>query len=321
MHRRAAHLCLLVAAGCTAPLHDSWEVTQPARAGVTTRAIRAAPGAEVTSRDLPPPRTDPEAVAHDLEVTLLRFTARRRALSRERHGPRGRWPAPLSAAWRDVVRELEVAFAATDALPGRVLVQTRVTLEAELELSARQHGAAPADIERRVRMIYARVARQLQARRTRCATPGAPGCERAPARPRGPFVFPVSPVVVTSPYGYRRDPILGARRVRFHAGVDLGGRRGDVVVAAAPGRVVAAGWQGGHGRTVTVQHAGGYVTRYAHLSRILVTLHSEVDAGSPVGLMGSTGRSTGPHLHFEIRRGSVPIDPLQVLGRPGYATR
>ena len=97
------------------------------------------------------------------------------------------------------------------------------------------------------------------------------------------------------------------------------GQRGDLVVSAQNGRVIEAGWKGGHGRSVTVQHAGGYVTRYAHLARILVKVNDNLDAGSPVGLMGSSGRSTGPHLHFEVKRGAVPLDPLEVLAGPAHS--
>lgn len=266
--------------------------------------------------DLAAARLDPDALAHHLEVTLLRFTARRRALSAEAPARAG-WPVALVRAWQGVLTELERGLSADGVvLPSRLLVQARVTVEAELELSERRHGRAPEALATRVTGVYVGVARQMRAQR---------GRPRVRARPSGDlvFVWPVAPVVVTSPFGFRRDPILGEDRVRFHAGVDLGGRRGDVVVAAGPGKVIGAGWLGGHGRTVTVQHVGGYVTRYAHLSRILVPMHGEVDAGSPIGLVGSSGRSTGPHLHFEVRRGSVPIDPLELVGVFGgpYANR
>ncbi|MCA9551453.1 MAG: M23 family metallopeptidase [Myxococcales bacterium] len=253
----------------------------------------------------PPTSPDPEVVAHDLELTLLRFTARRRALSQELGESSGAWPAPMVQAWDDVLADVERALGAA-LLPRRLLVQVRVTLEAELELTQRRHGAGAPALATRVRQIYTQVALQL-----RRSFPEPERRARAAGDAR--FSWPVSPQIVSSAFGFRRDPILGARRVRFHAGLDLAGRQGDIVSAAGTGRVVQAGWQGGHGRVVTVQHPGGFVSRYAHLSRILVPVGALVDPGSPVGLMGSSGRSTGPHLHFEIYRGSVPVDPLEVL--------
>src|SRR5262249_42472210 len=127
------------------------------------------------------------------------------------------------------------------------------------------------------------------------------------------LAWPLAPVIVTSPFGYRRDPILGRTSVRFHAGVDLGGSPGDLVHAAGSGRVLSSGWLGGHGRAIIIQHPGGYQTVYAHLRQILIPMGSEVDAGSPIGFVGNSGRSTGPHLHFEVRHGGVPLDPLDVI--------
>jgi|GEM_PF-1380266 len=255
-----------------------------------------------------PPPVDPEQVAHDLEMALLRFTARRRAVSAESGASGSRWPRTLTQTWRSILRTLEAGFASTPhPMPGRLLIQTRVTLEAELELCARQHGPTPKEVKARVQAIWLTVAQQMRARRPRRA-PDSRTSSGAIA-----LTWPVSPIVVTSPFGFRRDPILGSQQVRFHAGLDLGGRRGDIVLAAGSGKVTGARWQGGHGRTITVQHAGGYSTRYAHLARMLVSVGVEVEAGQAIGLMGSTGRSTGPHLHFEVMRGSVPVDPFEVL--------
>lgn len=298
---------LLVSACATTPTQTTWD--QDLLEGVTAEAgARPRPQAERAGlpRALlaPPEAPDPDVVAHDLVLALLRFTARRRALTAELGASTGPWPPPLAQAWDEVVGDAERALTLA-LLPRGALIQTRVTLEAELELTQRSHGAAPEGLEPRVRQLYLQVALQLR------RAPASPGRARREGGVR--FQWPVSPQIVSSAFGFRRDPILGARRVRFHAGVDLAGRRGDVISAAGPGRVVAAGWQGGHGRCVMVQHPGGFLTRYAHLSRILVPVGALVDPGSPVGLMGSTGRSTGPHLHFEVYRGSVPIDPLEVL--------
>jgi murein DD-endopeptidase MepM/ murein hydrolase activator NlpD len=112
---------------------------------------------------------------------------------------------------------------------------------------------------------------------------------------------------VTSGFGMRTHPLTGQRR--FHAGLDLAAPSGTPIRAAAAGQVVAAGTQGGYGLTVDIRHGNGSVTRYAHQSRLLVRSGQVVAAGQVIGLVGSTGYSTGPHLHFEVRTSAGPIDP------------
>jgi murein DD-endopeptidase MepM/ murein hydrolase activator NlpD len=120
---------------------------------------------------------------------------------------------------------------------------------------------------------------------------------------------------VSSPFGYRSDPFSGARR--FHAGVDIAAAYGREVPSAGPGRVVYSGAQGGYGNTVVVEHAGGVLTRYAHLSSIQVDVGASVDAGTVVGRVGSTGRSTGPHLHFEVLQNGQPVNPAVAATKYG----
>lgn len=112
---------------------------------------------------------------------------------------------------------------------------------------------------------------------------------------------------MTSPFGRRVHPIL--RYVRMHQGIDFGAPYGAPIVAAASGQVVLAGWDGGYGRAVKVSHGGGLLTRYGHMSRIAVTPGQQVAAGQVIGYVGSTGMSTGPHLHYELHRNGVQIDP------------
>ncbi len=305
-------LCLASAlAACQSGGGTTWE--QDRNEGVSDHLrVKTVPARKVPTHIWTKSRADadPIEVGHHLELELLQFTARRRAVSRST--PKKLWGLPLVHAWNGILGALETGFeSTTEPLPSRLLIQARVTLEAEQELTERRHGPAPRDIHRRVRALWGVIATQLRAQRPQPPAPTDPG------RVAGGFTWPVSPIVVTSPFGFRRDPILGARKVRFHAGLDLGGRRGDVVLAAATGKIVGAAWQGGHGRTVTIQHPGGYSTRYAHLSRILVSLGTMVDAGDAIALMGSTGRSTGPHLHFEVRKGSVPLDPFEVMRAHG----
>lgn len=117
---------------------------------------------------------------------------------------------------------------------------------------------------------------------------------------------------LSSRFGRRGDPF---RRVAaIHYGVDIPGRMGTPVLASAPGVVRFAGAAGSYGEMVEIDHDGALATRYAHLSRILVRPGTRVEQGQPVALMGSTGRSTGSHLHFEVRVGGRAVDPLAYLG-------
>jgi len=115
---------------------------------------------------------------------------------------------------------------------------------------------------------------------------------------------------ITSYFGNRYHPIL--HFTRFHAGIDIGAGWGSPIVAAADGKVVAAGWSGGYGREVRIGHPGGLMTLYGHMSSIIASEGSFVRAGQVIGYVGSSGLSTGPHLHFEVRRSGVPVNPLAV---------
>ncbi len=126
------------------------------------------------------------------------------------------------------------------------------------------------------------------------------------------FVYPLStPTPVGSPFGWRVHPISGKKRL--HAGMDFAAPEGAPVVAATGGRVVSAGWLGGYGKTIVIEHDGRLQTRYAHLSNITVQPGQELQAGTLIGAVGTTGRSTGPHLHFEMLvstpDGWIAIDP------------
>lgn len=115
---------------------------------------------------------------------------------------------------------------------------------------------------------------------------------------------------ITSYFGNRYHPIL--HFTRFHAGVDIGAGWGSPIVAAADGQVAAAGWAGGYGREVQIAHGGGLVSLYGHMSEIVAQPGSFVRRGQLIGYVGSSGLSTGPHLHFEVRMGGTPVNPLGV---------
>ena len=118
---------------------------------------------------------------------------------------------------------------------------------------------------------------------------------------------------ISSNFGYRKDPFTGRRA--FHPGLDLAPGYGASVYAAMSGRVTFAGYMGGYGKLVVIRHNGGYTTRYGHMSRILVRKGSYVSQGKQIGKVGNTGRSTGAHLHFEIRKNGKPQNPRKVLNR------
>ena len=146
---------------------------------------------------------------------------------------------------------------------------------------------------------------------------------RAEQRVEG-FEQPVRGGRITSGFGYRMHPILGFGR--FHDGLDIGAHWGSPVFAAADGLVTGAGWSGGYGRQVRLAHSDGVMTSYAHLSRILTVPGSRVRRGQLIGLVGSSGFSTGAHLHFEVRRAGKPVDPrtfrytgVQVIGTTDLA--
>lgn len=128
---------------------------------------------------------------------------------------------------------------------------------------------------------------------------------------RVPIRTPSPGSSLSSNFGARIDPFLG--RPAFHAGLDFDADLGSAVKATAAGRVVSAGWSGGYGNMVEVDHGGGLTTRYGHLSMILVSVGDEVRIGSTVGKVGSTGRSTGPHLHYETRVAGEAVNPLRFL--------
>jgi murein DD-endopeptidase MepM/ murein hydrolase activator NlpD len=133
--------------------------------------------------------------------------------------------------------------------------------------------------------------------------------------PGPPSTNHLSPPVegrVSSEFGWRVHPILGQKR--FHRGIDIAAEEGSVIRAAMPGTVAASEYREGYGNLVVIEHTGGYSTLYAHNRENLVREGDRLDAGDPVGLVGSTGRSTGPHLHFEITRHGRNLDPAGFLG-------
>ena len=117
---------------------------------------------------------------------------------------------------------------------------------------------------------------------------------------------------ITSPFGMRLNP-FGGGNTEFHPGIDIGVDVGTTVAAAAAGRVIIAGWVSGYGEYIAIDHGGGISTGYGHLSQFYVTVGQDVQRGQAIGASGNTGRSTGPHLIFEVRRNGTPVDPNPYL--------
>ena len=128
---------------------------------------------------------------------------------------------------------------------------------------------------------------------------------------RLPLATPLDYYHITSQFGSRRDPITGKRAM--HRGLDLGAARGAKVRATAAGTVIASGVQGAYGNMVEIDHGFGVVTRYGHLSKMLVAVGEKVDVRTPIGVIGNTGRSTGRHLHYEVLVDGVQRDPHRFL--------
>ena len=134
-----------------------------------------------------------------------------------------------------------------------------------------------------------------------------------------PQFMPADRASISSGFGYRRDPFNGGGAM--HAGLDFRGPHGAPIFAAADGVVSYVGYKGGYGKTVEISHGNGLMTRYAHMSRYSAQLGQQVAAGRLIGAIGSTGRSTGPHLHFEVRINNRAVNPRPFLERAPHVLK
>ena len=236
-------------------------------------------------------------------------------------------PSDAAPAWRDLGRQSSIGAALDrmEASLDRVERRQSTTLS---ELETRYHDKA-----RRIRGVLDQLGVKLDAPQTGGPfvpvkpPPATAGFQRALfetslARSEAdqlgdtlrtvPLRKPVSGEIdETSPFGIRMDPFL--HEPAMHTGIDIRGEVGEPVHATAAGRVTIAGWDGGYGNMVEIDHGNGLATRYGHLSQIEVHVGDEVRSGQTIGLIGSTGRSTGPHLHYETRIDGEPVNPEKFL--------
>ena len=131
-----------------------------------------------------------------------------------------------------------------------------------------------------------------------------------------PSQKPVDVIQLSSSYGMRSDPFTG--RAKRHAGIDIPGAIGTPIYATADGVAEHAGWMNGYGNLVELNHGRGLETRYGHMSRLAINPGDHVTRGQVIGYMGSTGRSTGSHLHYEVRIDGAPVNPLPFLASSDY---
>ncbi|MFT3706319.1 MAG: M23 family metallopeptidase [Archangium sp.] len=182
-------------------------------------------------------------------------------------------------------------------------MRVRVRIEGEWQADAQRFGDMPAPIAERItrtlRALSLRIAKSSPAERV-----------VDPHR----FRWPLSEITVSSPYGSRVHPIAGSPQ--FHAGIDLEAPISTPVFATESGVVTFAEWNGGHGQQVELKHDARWSTRYSHLDVVLVKSGAVVKRGQRIGLVGETGLTTGPHLHFELRRDGDPLDPEAFLAMP-----
>jgi murein DD-endopeptidase MepM/ murein hydrolase activator NlpD len=163
--------------------------------------------------------------------------------------------------------------------------------------------------------LLTRLGRQVEERSDQLGVLEALLVQSSANRKFMPTLAPIIDGWFSSNFGFRIDPFNGQRS--FHEGIDFPAEAGTPIVAAASGKVVTAEWHPEYGRMIEIDHGNGLLSRYAHASRMLVKVGDLVVRGQEVGTVGSTGRSTGPHLHFEVRLNGVPQNPARFLQSTG----
>lgn len=262
---------------------EDWQQNYFGADAVPSEAGEKAPSAEATQptavkTSAVDPRLPPEA------QILARIAARQEALS-----------ARLLAAVNERATKAETAVAALGLDP-KALVRNAATGRGGPFIPARDHDARGKALGPAFAALEGALFRMEVLERTLVAAPSG---------------NPADVLMMSSGFGHRRDPFTGASAM--HAGVDFRGPVGTPILAAAPGRVSFVGYKSGYGNVVEIDHGQGMMTRYAHLSGFTTKAGTQVTAGQQIAKMGSTGRSTGSHLHFEVRLNGVAVNPRRFL--------
>lgn len=198
------------------------------------------------------------------------------------------------------IKQLKKNF--EDRVEGLDKMQSRqASVLAQLQTQRKKLEVYVTDLEHLSASMEDKLQKMIRARQS------VPGAAAVSA---GKYMYPVQGVL-TSDFGYRIHPITGAGR--FHSGLDLAVDEGTPIKAADNGTVIYANWYGGYGNCVIIEHGGGFSTLYGHCSKLLVNEGARVRQGQTVALVGSTGMSTGPHCHFEVRKDGTPVDPRSRL--------
>jgi murein DD-endopeptidase MepM/ murein hydrolase activator NlpD len=276
-----AFACVAVLGGCAAPQHEkmSWAEANP-------------------------PPAPPIADAH-LQEALQTFIDSGAEL-RKGADSGATMPESRAAAWTELLARVELFLKHPVKKTSMVeAARARVVVEGELELDAQAYG----DIPESTATAAQAAAKKLHARVSALAALA----ELRKVTPRH-FIWPVTPVLVTSPFGDRVHPITG--NYRMHKGVDLLADFDQPVHAAFSGTVVFVGWNAGHGKQVQLVHDPHWSTHYSHLNEWYVESGDTVKKGQVIGFAGSTGESTGPHVHFELIHDGEVVDPEEQLPAP-----
>jgi len=222
--------------------------------------------------------------------------------------------------------ELQARVIEMNEVSKRVALQAGVTTTAEHDASTEDSGlvldepagfALPYDSAETLGRELDLLEQRLAMQRNNFAMLDLVMTRRAGQEASLPTYAPVNVPYLSSSFGWRRHPVSGRRSM--HEGLDFAAPHGTAIYAASGGVVTVASTQSGYGKTIEIEHGNGLMTRYAHASSIDVQVGDLVEKGQLIGKVGSTGRSTGPHLHFEVRMAGHPLDPRLFLDKPEAA--
>lgn len=207
-------------------------------------------------------------------------------------------------------KKQEIETAKTELTESKALAEEEKTsLEADKAAIDKKKAAVAADVDETERMLD-ELEREADRLNNEIKHEGSSSSNSSYTG--GVMAWPApSYTRVSSKFGWRTHPVTGRRK--FHSGVDLAAPYGTAVVAANPGKVIKAGYSGGYGNRIVVDHGGGITTTYAHNSKLLVGVGTHVSRGQRIANIGSTGLSTGNHLHFEVRLNGNPVNPMNYI--------